>query len=167
MIGRSVAIGVSVMLVLMLATAAHAKKPNYKHRGLYLQLNGGFQAITRDGEVQAALSGKAGIDIVDHVALEVQFEGANDAERLVVTFQQRSKILTGRWQPFVVYGIGWATSSEAPDLGAVTAVALRFGGGLDYMITKNVSIGLDASFVVITNDLDDYGSFGIGVRYGW
>ena len=165
MIGRSVAIGVG--LVLMLATAAHAKNPSYKHRGLYLQLNGGFQVVTRDGDIQAALAGKAGIDIIDHVALEVQFEGSNDAERLVVTFQQRSKILTGRWQPFVVAGIGWARVTEVPGVGGVSAVALRFGGGLDYMITANVSVGLDASFVVIANDLDDYGSFGIGVRYGW
>ena len=160
--GRSVAIGVA--LVLTLATAAHAKKPNYKHLGPYMQLNGGFQVITHDGDVQAQLSGKVGIDIIDHVALEAQFEGSRDVERVVVTFQQRSKILTGRWQPFVVYGIGFGRDTTE---GGGTGVALRFGGGLDYMISKNLSIGLDTSFVVIANDLHDYGSFSLGVRYGW
>jgi len=165
MVGRSVAMGVA--LVLTLATTAHAKKPNYKHLGPYLQLNGGFQVVTGDGDVEPALSGKVGIDIIDHVALEAQLEGSRDAERLVVTFQQRSRILTGRWQPFVVGGIGWANVTGLPGDKDVAAFALRFGGGLDYMITKNVSIGLDASFVVIANGLDDYGSFGLGVRYGW
>ena len=112
--GRSIAIG--VVLALAVATPALAKKPNYKHQGPYLQLNGGIQVTTQDGDVdagdvQAALSGKFGIDIVDHVALELQAEASRDADRVVITAQQRSKILTGRWQPFVVWGIGWARAS--------------------------------------------------------
>ena len=165
MIGRSVAIGVG--LVLMLATAAQAKKPNYKHRGLYLQLNGGFQVVTGGGGVQPALNGKMGIDIIDHVALEIQFDGSRDDERVAVTFQQRSRILTGRWQPFVVAGLGWASVTEDPGAGKESAFAFRIGGGLDYMITRNVSVGLDASYVVVAKDLDDYGTFGLGLRYGW
>ena len=51
MIGGRVAIGVALLLVV--ATPAHAKKPNYKHRGPYLQLNGGFQTVERAG-VQSA-----------------------------------------------------------------------------------------------------------------
>ena len=164
MIGGRVAIGVALLLVV--ATPAHAKKPNYKHRGPYLQLNGGFQTVERAG-VQSALSGKVGIDIIDHVALEVQVEGSRDAERVVVTLQQRSRILTGRWQPFVVLGVGWADFTEVPGAGGTSGFAARLGGGIDYMITKNVSIGLDAAFMLIGNDLDDYGSFGLGVRYGW
>jgi len=165
MIGRSAAIGIGLALVLV--TAAHAKEPNYRHRGPYLQLDAGFQVVTRDGDVQPALSGRIGIDIIDHVALEIQFDGSRDAERAVVTFQQRSRILTGRWQPFVAAGIGFARVTEVPDEGGVSAVAFRFGGGLDYMITRNLSVGLDASFVTIANDLADYATFGLGLRYGW
>ena len=157
--GWSIAIG--VVLALAVATPALAKKPSYKHQGPYLQLNGGIQVLTSDGDIQPALSGKVGIDIVDHVALELQAEASRDDERVVITAQQRSKILTGRWQPFVVWGIGWGRAA------GTSAVALRFGGGLDYMITKHVSMGLDVSYALLLNDLEDYTTIGLGVRYGW
>ncbi len=162
---RSIAIGVA--LALALATPALAKKPNYKHQGPDIQLNGGIQVATSEGDAQAALSGKLGIDIVNRVSLELQAEASRDAERVVITAQQRTKILTGRWQPFLVHGIGWGRARTLSGDSVRSAVALRFGGGLDYMITKHVSVGLDTSYVLLLNGLEDYATFGLGVRYGW
>ena len=173
MMGPRAALGVTLLLAM--ATAAHAdeggkKKKRFLHRGPYLQLGAGLQALKSTGDVDFALNGKVGIDIIRHLALEVQFEGSRDAERFALTFQQRSALLSGRWQPYLVGGIGFSRTQRNPGTAAsrgVTGVALRFGGGLDYMIDQNLALSLDTTYVVLTQGASDYGSISLGLRYGW
>ena len=82
-------------------------------------------------------------------------------DTVVITFQQRTRILTGRWQPYVMGGLGWGGGS-----GVKSNIAFRVGGGLDYMFTEHMSLGVSSSFVAIKDGLH-YGSFNFGARYGW
>jgi opacity protein-like surface antigen len=59
---------------------------------------------------------------------------------------------TGRFQPFVLAGIGTLISEQGSD--HIARFAYRFGGGLDVFLTE--SIYLSASYRY-TGNLDDFG----------
>lgn len=116
-----------------------------------------------------------------------------ELESLVITSNMKGYLLTGRFQPFVLAGFGFMrmenktnditpaalprppTCSPAPDTPCFAAqasdrrveLALRFGGGLDFYINRNVVVSAEASYLMPTGKLDnlDYYSFGLGLQY--
>lgn len=169
MIGRVSAL--TAAMALGFAAAAQAE-PDYAHQGAYLQFDGllavandqGFGGTSTD-TVTGGFSIKAGIDIVDYVSAEIEFQTLPGDDIKVITAQQRVRILTGQWQPYLLAGIGWGRASKANHF------AVRIGGGLDYMITEHWSTGLTANylFLLANSPVDgpNFATFGLGVRYGF
>ncbi len=94
-----------------------------------------------------------------------------EVEGEVVTFTGNLKayLPLGRFQPFVLAGVGqghveldygWREFSE-------TAFAARFGGGFDLYVTDALALQLSSSYVLQTGDLDglDYVSLIAGLQY--
>lgn len=174
MFGRVVCATVAIATGLLLASAAaqadEDKKTRTKFlpRGPYIQLAGGITHVNGVSGADGTISGKLGIDIIERIALEAQLEGSRSAERFVLTIQQRSAFLTGRVKPFGVAGIGFARVTR--DVGTanergVTAVALRFGGGVDWWVSDDVALSWDLTYAILTNGLADYTSTTVGVRF--
>jgi len=166
MTGRIVAL--SLAAVLTLATAAQAET-DYAHQGPYFQLGGGMAVPSGNQfgagtSVAGSLSAKLGVDIVDYVSAEFQFDALPSEDIYIVTFQQRTRILTGRWQPFLLGGIGWGKTDFSSHF------VVRLGGGLDYMIDEHWSAGIDVSYVFMfdgSTTAPNFANFGLAVRYGF
>jgi opacity protein-like surface antigen len=104
-----------------------------------------------------------------------------ELESLVFTTNMKGHLLTGRYQPFVLVGLGFmrmesktrdasggAIPGSAPQGSDRTVkVAMRFGGGLDFYITKNVLASAEFSYLMPTGKLEDldYYSIGVGMQY--
>jgi opacity protein-like surface antigen len=111
-----------------------------------------------------------------------------ELESLVLTTNVKGHLLTGRYQPFVLAGVGFMRmESKAKDITSGDAlevpdpdrkraadaseiwveVAMRFGGGLDFYLTENVVVSAEASYLMPTGKLDDldYYSIGVGLQY--
>lgn len=165
MTGRIVAL--SLAAVLTLATAAQAET-DYAHQGPYFQLGGGLSVPNGNefsDSVAGSVSAKLGVDIVDYVSAEFQFDAVPAEDILILTFQQRTRILTGRWQPFVLGGLGWGQTDFSSHF------VVRLGGGLDYMIDEHWSAGIDATYVFMFDSgsarAPNFGNFNLAVRYGF
>ena len=94
----------------------------------------------------------------------------------VITCNGKGYLLTGRYQPFFLLGLGVMTAKrEVRDtlgLGFSESsrfidVTMRFGGGLDFYATENIVLGLRLDYVLPFVDLDglNYISFGWGFQY--
>jgi opacity protein-like surface antigen len=93
----------------------------------------------------------------------------------------KGHLLTGRYQPFVLLGLGFmrmesktrdasggAIPGSAPQASDRTIkLAMRFGGGLDFYITENVLANAEISYLMPTGKLEglDYYTFGLGLQY--
>jgi opacity protein-like surface antigen len=109
-----------------------------------------------------------------------------DLETLVFTVNAKGHLMTGRYQPFVLAGLGFMrmetkaydkTSQAALDAAGRdrapqasdrrVEVAARFGGGIDFYITENWVATAEASYLLPTGKLEDmdYYSIGLGLQY--
>jgi opacity protein-like surface antigen len=109
-----------------------------------------------------------------------------ELESLVLTTNVKGHLLTGRYQPFVLAGLGFmrmeskahdVTSKDALDAAGRdraarvrdtrVEVAMRFGGGLDIYLTENILVSAEGSYLIPTGKLDgmDYYVFGLGLQY--
>lgn len=139
-----------------------------------------------------AISGHAGYRCDSRVSVAVQVEwidkfdadasvagmgkvASATAESLVVTANAKGYLLTGRFQPFLLVGLGGMTAKvEAKDsVGAgltsqrEDGFAARFGGGLDVYATKNLVVTMGVDYVLPWGDVEDldFLSIGGGVEY--
>ncbi len=104
-----------------------------------------------------------------------------ELESLVLTTNVKGHLLTGRYQPFVLLGVGFMRMENkaydisdvfvwerAPQLRERTVnVAFRYGAGLDFYLTRNVVVSAEGSYLMPTGKLDglDYYQFGVGLQY--
>jgi opacity protein-like surface antigen len=104
-----------------------------------------------------------------------------ELESLVFTTNMKGHLLTGRYQPFVLVGLGFmrmesktrgasgGTIPGPPPQGSDRTVnlAMRFGAGLDFYITEKVLANAEFSYLLPTGRLSglDYYTFGIGLQY--
>ena len=102
-------------------------------------------------------------------------------ESLVFTTNVKGYFLTGRYQPFVLVGVGFmrmeskvrdAVGGLKPGLAPhvserIVDLAMRYGGGLDFYLTSNVVVSAEVSYLMPTGKLDnlDYYSIGLGLQY--
>ncbi len=141
-------------------------------------------ALSVDVEAPPGLDVRAGYRFHPRIAGEVQLQwfpkaqiqiediDAFDLETLVLTGNAKGYLLTGRFQPFVLVGGGLMHFNLKDDVGLGTsekgtAFAARFGGGVDFYLSRNIVIALDAGYVLPTGDADglDHVSFSVGVQY--
>jgi opacity protein-like surface antigen len=89
-----------------------------------------------------------------------------------VTANAKGFVLTGRFQPYGLLGIGYGQAKTAPvestswiDRGFV----MRFGIGTNLMVTEEVGLNLGAAYLLPTGDLSDFDyftlNFGFLVRF--
>jgi len=132
--------------------------------------------------------GRGGYRCHPNVSAELQFEWLDDFEgtisqigtplrakgrfeSLVFTDNVKGHLLTGRYQPFVLLGVGFmrmeAKARAASFRETNVDVAMRFGGGLDIYATKKVVVSVEASYLMPTGKLDDldYYSIGLGMQF--
>lgn len=118
-----------------------------------------------------------------------------ELETLVLTSNAKAHLLTGRYQPFVLAGIGFMrmeskfydvtsgvpmdptrpeSCDDAParclasnQTDRTVRLAFRFGGGLDFYLTEQVVVVAEGSYLMPTGKLDDlaYYSFSLGLQY--
>jgi opacity protein-like surface antigen len=108
----------------------------------------------------------AGYRFYEYLAVETNFNwydsfeidtnlGSGDLD--IITLMLDAKVMyplfDKRIVPYARIGLGWMFASL--DAGDEDNLAWNFGGGIDYFITPNISIGLDAKYVMGTADLDD------------
>jgi len=101
-----------------------------------------------------------------------------EVEPLVVTANAKGYLLTGRYQPFLLVGMG-AMSGEIKvrdpvglaftglDSQSENVFAMRFGGGIDLYATKNIVVSLEADYVYPFGNLDElnYVTISWGFQY--
>jgi opacity protein-like surface antigen len=147
--------------------------------------------------------GRGGYRCHPNISAELQFEALGDfdgrvmetsmpsndtvrnfdleLETLVFTDNIKGHLLTGRYQPFVLLGVGFMRMESkaydstrydipgrAPQVSdRVVKVAFRYGAGLDFYLTKNVVVSAEGSYLMPTGKLDglDYYQFGLGLQY--
>lgn len=92
-----------------------------------------------------------------------------------LTANAKAFILTGRWQPYALVGLGYLSMDKDRMMaGSVYesddgAFAMRFGGGMDAYITENISMGPEVAYVlpIAGDNIDDldFITIGAGLRY--
>jgi len=104
-----------------------------------------------------------------------------ELESLVLTTNAKGYLLTGRYQPFVLLGVGFMRmESKTRDFSGGTIpgfaaqqsertaeFAARYGAGLDFYLTDNVVVSAEGSYLMPTGKLDglDYYQFSVGLLY--
>jgi opacity protein-like surface antigen len=169
---------------------------DYSRAGFYVGAAGSFAIPTQlEDKLGKKLGGsftvhdslgfhaRVGYRLNPHLAFEVHSEwlagfeassgsGKADFEVLTITGDFRFYPLTGRWQPFVVAGVGGLIADVTRESGlGLTGdendFAARVGVGLDCYVTRHIALGLDATYVLPAEDVKefDYFSLGWGLLY--
>ena len=121
------------------------------------------------------------VEWLDRFKADVMVSGVGkvatvDLEPVVITVNMKGYLLTGRYQPFLLFGAGImtaeATLRDTVGMGIneserETDFVTRFGGGIDLYATKHVVVSLEAEYVLPFDNLDeaDYISIGWGFQY--
>lgn len=94
---------------------------------------------------------------------------------IAATVDAKGFLLTGRYQPFVLFGMGFLrietdldNRGAGPDMNWTDAdFAMRFGGGIDLYATKNVVVSAQADYLMPFGALDgfDFVTIGLGLQY--
>jgi opacity protein-like surface antigen len=101
-----------------------------------------------------------------------------EVDPLVVTANAKGYLLTGRYQPFLLLGLGAMSGSihvrdpvglsfTGIDSQTENVFAMRFGGGIDLYATKNIVVSLGVDYVYPFGNLDDlnYVTINWGFQY--
>ena len=186
MSARRLCLGLTLIAMIGIPAAAQAED-DYGRSGFYLGAGIGFGWEQFEGtggfsdfDNGIGLDGWAGYRFASNLATEIQLEyldrfntsfmGADvDTDVVVFTGNLKAYLMTGRVQPFAVVGIG-LLRAEAEFLGTSvsdTGFAARFGGGIDFYDSPNLSLGATASYVLTAGDVDgfDYVSLVLGFQY--
>jgi len=91
-----------------------------------------------------------------------------DVEPVVVTANAKGYPLTGRFQPFVLAGLGVMTVEVSEsDSVRLTDFAMRFGGGIDIYLDDTFAVSIGADYVLPFGEVKDldYVSLKWGIEY--
>lgn len=166
-------------------TAAEEENTAPDRTGVYLGVGGSYNI--EDFDVGGFGNGfgfnvRAGRRMHPRVALELEIEkfsgfDGNGAEYDAWQMGVNAKgfVLTGKWQPFVLAGLGFAhgevTQNNLPpgpaNPKATEDFAMRFGGGLDWYFMDHVLATVDITYLVHAGDLSDFNvaSLSWGIQY--
>ena len=200
MIGGGGAMSIGCMAIALLTQDYEDEQEGYDRRGFYFGLGPSYArenfsdsaSLDDIDEDAPGVTGRGGYRCHPYISAELQFEWLDDfdfkgtisgvgtpqsfdgnLEPLVFTDNVKGHLLTGRYQPFVLLGVGFmrmeakvrAASFRTRE--TTVDVAMRFGGGLDFYITENIVATAEASYLMPTGELDDldYYQFGVGLQY--
>jgi opacity protein-like surface antigen len=183
---------IAAIFALALPAAAHAQAQatdDYARRGFYLG-GGGTYAFENfqdtggiDFDDSIGANALVGYRLFSRFATQVSFEWVEgfeldedaffdlEVETFLLTFDVKAVPLTGRFQPYLVAGVG-ALYAETEVLGTDfddADFAARAGAGIDLYLTRNIFLALEAAYVLPTGDVEDldYVStrWGLGFRF--
>ena len=176
-------LGLALILIAMAAPPAAAESgEDYARTGPYLGAGLALGWENFDGSPSGFDTG-VGFDVWGgyrfhpNFAGELELEyvdrvnsGLRDTSLLTFTGNLKAYLTRGRVQPFVLVGIGVTrvgAGFAGSGLGSESSFGARFGGGLDFYLTENISLGATASYVLATRDIDglDYVSLVMGAQY--
>ena len=153
------------------AMGIHAFQNFYvKDRGYFRDLS---PSIPNSYDNSFGFNVRAGYRAQDHFAAEFEYEYVNGFDRTdtsirthVFTANAKLPFTTGRFQPFLGYGLGFMSASQAgaSDLN----FAMRAYGGIDIYIDNNWMVQLESSYVFPIGNVRglDYVTAGfLGVAY--
>jgi opacity protein-like surface antigen len=115
-----------------------------------------------DADDSVGMKLRLGYRCSPHLGWEFNYEWAesfdisdgSDVDLWALTSDAKWYPLTGRWQPFLLAGVGVLTADPI-DEGTGTDITLRFGGGMEAYVTENVALAFDASYVLPTSKVKD------------
>jgi opacity protein-like surface antigen len=114
------------------------------------------------------ISFEGSVEFLDHVDSN-DFDPNLDASILAFNGNFKGYLTTQRVQPFVLLGMGITRFQFRQDGGKDNDVGVtaHFGGGLDYYLMPQVSIGLTVSYVVTSGKIEDlnHTTIGMGAQY--
>jgi opacity protein-like surface antigen len=146
-IGRNVAVGLGA-----------DDSPGFDIRGGYrfhpnFAIEGDFQYFTGfDANIdKISLNGQ---ELPIPPAVNTKF---GSIDTLAMTVNAKGYALTGRIQPYGLLGVGFMRASFDPNVEGATSqddttFALRFGAGVDFYVTPNIIVNLEASYLKPTSD---------------
>ena len=160
----------------------------YDRTGWFVGVGANYAIETFDGDGTYSsvddsfgINGRFGYRCHSRFSLEAEAEWVNgfdadfsgpsqnnvDVEPIVVTTNAKAYLLTGRTQPYLLVGLGLMRVKEDINSNTdhETRFAMRFGGGVDYYVTKNVVLGFDVDFVNAFRLDINYVLVGGGVQY--
>ncbi len=181
-IGR-IFLGLTLIALIGISARAQAQD-EYDRSGFYLGAGLGLGVAQFEGSGGVNFDTGVGFDLwggyrfAPNLAAEMQLEylnrfnssfGGSDFQGSVLAFTWNLKcyLETGWIQPFFLAGIGLLRAELDGVLARDTDFAARFGGGVDFYTWSNTSLGLTASYVLATGDVDvfDYVSLILGVEH--
>ena len=115
-----------------------------------------------DADDSVGMKLRLGYRCSPHLGWEFNYEWAesfdlsdgSDVDLWALTSDAKFYPFTGRWQPFLLAGVGILTADPI-DEGNGTDITLRFGGGMEAYVTENVALAFDASYVLPTSKVKD------------
>jgi opacity protein-like surface antigen len=170
-----------IALVAMIGTAAQAQE-DFSRPGAYMGIGLALGVEAWDG-APGNMGTPLGVDVLlgyratPNMAVEAEIEYLNgfepdgepvDVDALTATANLKAYLPMDRFQPFALVGMGmttyWFNSFSE------SAFSMRFGGGADYYLTENISMGVKIDYVLTTGDLEeliggDYVGFAFGAQY--
>ena len=189
---RAATIAAGFLLVAFACVPALADT-EYTRPGAYIGLAGIYavdaSAISAETENSMGLAARLGYRLGPNLAIEGQFEwvdgfditarAGSRFESWSLTGNLKGLLLTGRIQPFGVLGMG-VMRTRFIDAGAGlpppfdvysnltrSGFAMRFGGGVELYVTRNIVVSLDGSYVLPTGSVQDldYVAFGFSAQW--
>jgi opacity protein-like surface antigen len=159
--------------------------PDYARTGFYLGLGGNFAIEFFDGSMNVDNSSgyhvRAGYRVHPNVALEARYErymgfetdpNPGHFEGWSATGNVKGFILTGRYQPYLLFGMGYFDlnypgRNRAGDASPGDDFAMRFGAGLEGNITEHIAIGPEIAYVLPVGDASDLDmlTISLGLQY--
>jgi opacity protein-like surface antigen len=179
-------------LLIALAGSAEETEPDYGATGPYLGIGAAYAWDQFDGfgsldpDMAIGFDAWGGYRFLSYLAAELQLEYLNgfdiqipgdfffpsqklEGEALTFTGNLKAYLPLGRFQPFILSGVGlgyFKFEIGRTDI-SDTAFAARFGGGVDFYVTEALALQVSSSYVLQTGDLDglDYVSLIAGLQY--
>jgi opacity protein-like surface antigen len=162
---------------ILFAQSAFAQAMDYGRPGMYgaIHLVYGIETFddVPDFDNSVGVGGRFGYRFDPHFAAEGLIEYSGEFERggLDVTStlfvgQGKYYILTDQFQPYVLAGVGFG-NADTNVSGDDNSFVFRFGGGMDFYLTRNIGLLGELVYNVTTGDQDDlrYLSLGFGAFY--
>jgi opacity protein-like surface antigen len=167
------------------APMVETEEVDYARSGAYLGVGGVFAFELFDDSIDVDNSNgfhvRAGYRIIPNLAVEARYEnyrnfetdpGPGHYEGWSVTGNAKGYILTGRWQPYALVGLGYLNmvypgTNRAGGASPGDDFMMRFGIGMDANITEHIAIGPEVAYVLPFGDVDDLDmlTVSLGVQY--
>lgn len=163
------------------------EEPDYARTGAYIGVGGNYAIEFFGGEGDGDLIGNSGglkafvgYRVHQNVAVQLRYDryfGFDTDDRgaagdfggeytaWALMADVKGYILTGRYQPYVIVGLGYidfdsTNNRPVPDAGS--GFGMRYGAGLDAHVTENIVMSPEVAWLQPYGDADDLAALTVG-----